>query len=67
MFIKIFQCPQCQSKDVFTEKSANNTGLYCGDCGKYIKWLTKDEIRLVNRQMDFIKEYNIKKIKEEFY
>lgn len=24
----------------------HNTGLYCGECGKYIKWLNGDEIRL---------------------
>lgn len=47
--MKLFKCPKCGSVDVFTEKNGNHTGLYCGSCGKWIKWLTKDEIRLVRR------------------
>ena len=27
-------------------KYGNKTGLYCNKCGKWIKWLTKDEKRL---------------------
>lgn len=49
--MKIFEC-KCGSTDVFTEQSGNNTGLYCGDCGKWIKWLNKDELRLANRQIE---------------
>lgn len=42
------------------KKSGNNTGLYCGDCGAWIKWLNKTEIRLVQRQI----EMNKKKLDE---
>lgn len=28
-----------------TEAKGNNTGLYCDDCGAWIKWLGKDELR----------------------
>lgn len=34
------------------KESGNNTGLYCGDCGTWIKWLNKNEIRLVQRQIE---------------
>ena len=54
--MKIFSCSKCGSNDVFIEKSGNNTGLYCGDCGKWIKWLTKDEVRLAERQMNMMKD-----------
>ena len=30
------------------EKHGNQTGLYCSACGKWQKWLKKDEIRLFN-------------------
>lgn len=30
----------------FTKKFGNTTGLYCKKCGKWIKWLGKDELRL---------------------
>ena len=26
-------------------KKGNNTGLYCDDCGAWVKWLGKDELR----------------------
>lgn len=48
--MKVFECPKCHSNDVFIEESGNQIGLYCGDCGKWIKWLNKDEARLVKRQ-----------------
>lgn len=37
---------------MFIKKSGNNTGLYCGDCGSWIKWITKNEIKLVQRQIE---------------
>lgn len=41
-----FECSNlnCKSNDFFLEKKGNSTGLYCADCGKWIKWLSKDEI-----------------------
>ncbi len=36
----------CGGKEFFTEKHGNQTGLYCSACGKWQKWLKKDEIRL---------------------
>ena len=38
-------CTKCGSISLFIEKNGNNTGLYCSDCGAWIKWLGKDEIR----------------------
>lgn len=54
--MKVFKCQKCSSKDVFVQTSGNNTGLYCGDCGKWIKWLNKDEQRLAERQIDMMKD-----------
>ena len=49
--MKLFEC-KCGSKEIFIEKSGNNTGLYCADCGKWITWLNKDQLRLANRQIE---------------
>lgn len=49
--MKEFKCSKCHSKDIFIEKSANNTGLYCENCGKWITWLNKDQLRLAERQI----------------
>lgn len=42
---------KCGCKAFFTEEHGNQTGLYCSACGKWQKWLKKDEIRLFNHGM----------------
>lgn len=37
-----YEC-KCGSMDFFTEAKGNNIGLYCSMCGKWKKWLSKDE------------------------
>lgn len=49
--MKKFECGKCYSKDIFIEKSGNNTGVYCSNCGKWITWLNKDQLRLAERQI----------------
>ena len=63
--MKIFECPTCGSKDVFVEKSGNQTGLYCGDCGKWIKWLAKDELRLAERQIELMRDSVVLQLVEQ--
>ena len=37
-------CNKCGSVDVYKKaKNENQTGLYCSDCGAWIKWLGKNE------------------------
>lgn len=74
--MKEFQCTKCKSTDVFINKSGNNTGLYCGDCGAWITWLNKEQLRLAerfitNERTEGLKEVlkklsnsNIKEVKE---
>lgn len=38
-------CKKCGSTSLHTKHKGNNTGLYCDDCGAWIKWLGKDELR----------------------
>lgn len=38
-------CKKCASTDLYTDQNDNNTGLYCSDCGAWIKWLSKKELR----------------------
>lgn len=40
-----YVCKKCNSTNLFTEPKGNNVGLYCGDCGAWIKWMGKDELR----------------------
>ena len=41
---------KCGGKEFFTEEHGNQTGLYCSACGKWQKWLKKDEIRLSHQR-----------------
>lgn len=45
-------CNKCGIVKGFLVVKGNQTGLYCNKCGKWIKWLTKDEIRLFNHKED---------------
>lgn len=38
-------CKKCGSTSLHTKNNGNNVGLYCSDCGAWIKWLGKDELR----------------------
>lgn len=38
-------CKKCGSILLHTEVKGSNTGLYCDDCGAWVKWLGKDELR----------------------
>lgn len=38
-------CNKCGSMSLHTEEKGNNIGLYCDDCGAWVKWLSKDELR----------------------
>lgn len=44
-------CKKCGSISLHTEVKGNNTGLYCDDCGAWIKWLGKDETRAFEHSM----------------
>lgn len=39
-------CKKCGSIFLHTEVKGNNTGLYCDDCGTWVKWLSKNELRV---------------------
>lgn len=44
-------CKKCGSIALHTEVKGNNTGLYCDDCGAWVKWLGKDELRAFEYSM----------------
>lgn len=54
--MKNYGCPHCGSTDVFLKEKGAQTGLYCGDCGKWIKWVSKSEKVLVERWIEENKE-----------
>ena len=47
-----YKCKCGNEKDFFTEHNLSQCGLYCGECGKWQKWLNKDEERLFKHKQD---------------
>ena len=39
-------CERCNSKHFFIKENKNQTGVYCSRCGKWQKWLSKEERRI---------------------
>lgn len=46
-----FKCNHCGSSNTKIEEKGTQVGLYCCDCGKWIKWLSKQEVRVFNSQL----------------
>ena len=40
------KCSKCGSKDLFVEIQGNRRGLFCGECGKWQKRITKQELQI---------------------
>ena len=41
-----YKCKKCGSKNLFTEKIVDATGLYCRECGAFQKYLREDELHV---------------------
>ena len=46
----IFVCKKCGSIDLNTQEKGSQIGLYCSDCGAWIKWIGKEELFIFNKQ-----------------
>lgn len=51
-----YVCKKCGCGTTFMEQSGCHIGLYCSDCGKWITWLNKDEVRRINHENMELKE-----------
>lgn len=40
------KCNKCSSNKLFIEIQGSRRGLYCGECGKWQKWITKEELQI---------------------
>ena len=40
------KCGRCSSDKLFVEISGTRKGLYCGECGMWQKWITKQELQV---------------------
>ena len=54
------KCSKCDSEELFVEIQGNRRGLYCGKCGKWQKWITKQELQIAK-----FKGYKILGIQEK--
>ena len=42
----IVKCSKCNSNKLFVEIEGTRKGLYCGECGMWQKWITKQELQV---------------------
>lgn len=54
--MKNYACKKCGSMDLFIKQNSGQTGLYCGDCGGWIKWVGKSELPIVEKFIEEQKE-----------
>ena len=40
------KCNKCGSNKLFVEIQGQRRGLYCGECKKRKKWITKEELQI---------------------
>ncbi len=48
------KCSKCNSTELFVEIQGSRRGLYCGQCGKWQKWITPQELQVAK-----FREYKI--------
>ena len=65
MSINKTRCRKCNGSAFFMKQHNNNTGLYCGDCGAWQKWLNKDEINAWKHYFEQVDEMRISKEEKE--
>lgn len=46
MLIKKYRCKRCGSQDFFLAEDAMHVGIYCNECGRWLKWANRDERNL---------------------
>lgn len=49
MKIKDYKC-KCGCVSFFVERKGSQTGIYCSNCGKWLKWANKDDRNLAMKQ-----------------
>lgn len=64
MSINKTRCRKCNGSTFFMKPHNNNTGLCCGDCGAWQKWLNKDEINAWQHYFEQLDEMRILKPNE---
>lgn len=40
------KCNKCESNKLFIEIQGTRRGLFCGECGRWQKWITKQELQV---------------------
>ena len=61
-------CKKCSCTTLYIENKGNNVGLYCSDCGAWIKWLGKDELRAYEySQKKVSKKLTYSELREEIH
>lgn len=50
-------CPDCNSKEQYVSVKGGRYGIYCEDCGRFLKWAGENEKIVINARKAWLKEH----------
>lgn len=51
---KQFPCKKCNSINQYAILKGNRYGIYCAECGSYIKWADSSQTTVIKARKDWI-------------
>lgn len=54
---KAIKCKKCEGCATYAVLKGNRYGLYCGDCGAFIKWADGGQTAVINARKEWLKNH----------
>lgn len=54
---KAVTCKKCNGAAQYAVLKSNRYGLYCGDCGAFIKWADQGQTAVINARKEWLKDH----------
>ena len=59
------KCKKCGGTNGYLKVGDVHTGLYCSQCNSWIKWISKNELEILNNGENIINEIDIETLKKQ--
>lgn len=57
IIFRTIACPNCNGNKQTAIFKGNRYGLYCSDCGRFIKWADKGQTAVIKARIAYINEH----------
>lgn len=64
MKLKNYKCANCENTEFFMSRRGEQIGVYCLECGRYLKWANPSEVNLFLKEKGEIEEESGKLTKD---